>query len=500
MAIQRREQSGLSSLSNYLKDVVRSKSLNPKNPVLIGVLQQSLISDDGNAENEDRPLPQFSHMLPYHLENAVSEVMRQYKVDLAELEVAITNHIVVEPTDVVDRIDRLEASVVQLLQVGQLFTDLASPPDQVEEWQASHAKSQHMLHTLSWRRSKLLYQALLKNDNNVTRPLRLAFEKQGAHLLIENDPEHDKQEELAGLQSLDQELQSLKERLAKQQRRGTFNEAPKQTRLQMVSDMYNLVGLSQVQSQQLGFPNVMSMEATYNHHMATIPDELFKIHHQVTEFLKPHLPKPKLTLDEEAGAFLGTRSNREGPTEDKKELWRAKQSVKNLLYLHGVLDGISEFCEAMFGIRMEVVKDGSNGGWNKNVQLIHLYETTTKSDDDHNEKDSDGGKQQKLLGTVYLEPFRDPYWRSESAQELVTTRLFSQRRFQTAVPVAIVALAVAPAWDDVPTPLTWEDTRDLLFQFGKAIQLILANQPQSTVSAPVDVSEFMATVSFFLNM
>ena len=77
------------------------------------------------------------------------------------------------------------------------------------------------------------------------------------------------------------------------------------------------------------------------------------------------------------------------------------------------------------------------------------------------------------LGTIYWDPYCDSYWRSENAKELVMTRLFSQNVHQTAAPVVIMALKIRPTWDDTPTPMTWNDTRDLLYQFGKALQLTL---------------------------
>jgi hypothetical protein len=83
------------------------------------------------------------------------------------------------------------------------------------------------------------------------------------------------------------------------------------------------------------------------------------------------------------------------------------------------------------------------------------------------------------------------------------TSLFSQRQSQTVVPVAIVALKLRPTWDDSPTPLSWQDTRDVLYQFGKALQLILANAnaPKYSINVPPppDVSEFMAAVRTILS-
>jgi hypothetical protein len=90
------------------------------------------------------------------------------------------------------------------------------------------------------------------------------------------------------------------------------------------------------------------MAMTAHNNMAKSLDEVFEIQSEVAEFLKPHLPEVKITLDEEAGAFLPTNQST-GPSDSEKEIWRAKQSVKNLLRLHGVIQGLKDFCKAIFG-------------------------------------------------------------------------------------------------------------------------------------------------------
>ena len=134
------------------------------------------------------------------------------------------------------------------------------------------------------------------------------------------------------------------------------------------------------------------------------------------------------------------------------------------------------------GIRVVEDKNSSSVlGWNKNVRIYHLY----KTDDD------------AKLGSIYLDPFYDPYWRSEN-NNVVMTRLFSQRQGQTDVPVGVIGLSVNPTWDDAPTPLTWKDFQDLLYHFGKALQLILAQKSTSVPAQPADTSEFLATVSAYM--
>jgi hypothetical protein len=465
----RREISVLSSLSSWVEDVVRTRSLQPPNPILT-----SLSNDNNNNNSNDKKkknpqqLPQFARMLPYHLESAAFEVKRQYQVDVAELEVSLTG---VQAKQVVQdgllqQLDEIEAPVAQIMEVGRLYSELASSPDQSLPWQTAYQKTKQIVSELPWRESKIIYEHLYLPVTTTPAPasLKLDYRKQGAHV---SDPDV-----RAECQGWNDELQRIRQRV---QRLPPFAEQVRAQRLQLVSDLYNLIGLSQLQAKQLGHPTVSSMHQCQ--HLAT-PQEILGLASKVATFLRPHLPSAEATLDANAGAFLGGSSDKnKGPSERQVELWKAKHQAKQLLRLNGVLQGMADFWDAMFGIRVEYEADA---GWNPNVRLLHLYDT-----------DSD-----VHLGSIYLDPFRDPYYRTETANELVLTRLFSQAKSQTQVPVAVVALRISPTWDDVPTPLTWEDSRELLYQLGKALQSILSQSkaPPGT-EPPKDVSEFMATVS-----
>jgi hypothetical protein len=65
---------------------------------------------------------------------------------------------------------------------------------------------------------------------------------------------------------------------------------------------------------------------------------------------------------------------RKGPTEEDKTLWKAKHHVMKVLYMHGVLQGIVDFCDAMFGIGVvrETTSNEKFLGWSQNVQVLHL--------------------------------------------------------------------------------------------------------------------------------
>jgi hypothetical protein len=89
--------------------------------------------------------------------------------------------------------------------------------------------------------------------------LKLDFQKQGVHL-----KDQDQWEELQGLH------QEVQIRLESLQAIDDYNQVPKAARLQTVSDMYNIIGLSHLQAQKLGYHNVSSIIMEAQNHLASV--------------------------------------------------------------------------------------------------------------------------------------------------------------------------------------------------------------------------------------
>jgi Zn-dependent oligopeptidase len=476
----RRELSGLASVTSWVRDVVRTKSLAPPNPILQSlkeVPRDELQLQSPTTTSTSKLLPPFATMLPYHLNGAAEQVARQYHVDLAELEVKITGANGVSPSsfDVLEELDRMEAPILQVLEVGTLFAQLASQPDVMDEWNQSLLMAHAKVTLLPQKESKIIYHALLKLSPDTTianMPCLLkAFQKAGVHLT--------NQEEREALREIHHQLVFLSDRLL-QLKNADYLACSKAMRLQAVSDMYNVIGLSHQQATLLGFPHVSALEME-DSHMANLAD-IDTMHEQVTTLLQTRISKKvKLDAQVSAGAFLPQQP--QGPTDEQKALWEGRRSVKKLLLLNGVIQGIMDLAGGLLGIKVEEDTTDTESRWHKDVRLFHIY------DDD----DNDSSPHPKYLGSFYM----DPYQRQDKAPQN-KTRLFTRRTHQTAKPVAIMALNITPpSWDDNPSPLSWEETRSVLYEFGKALQLILT---QTTVqkgkaTIPVDVSEFLAYVS-----
>lgn len=492
------------NLSAWVQDVIQSKSLRPRNPLMTGVR-----SHGEEAPVAQAPLPEFRRMLPHHLESAAHDAAHQYRVQLAELEVELTggtppaaptsDDTVGELGRLLDRLDALEAPLLQVFRVGRLYHDLAATPDRQEAWTEALEKIRERTLAPSrvpWRESKVVYQRLVQlasEEGSDGAPvgaaspslaaLLLEYQKHGAHLPLTTGSNDDSSEESTNeerteeLQGLEAELKQIRSRLHALPSEQSL--LSKNQQLQMVSDLYNWLGYSKLQGSRLSedasarpnwFSSSMS-SPTYSGQrqrtLAALPDTeavALDLGPRAAELLKAYLPKPKASLDAEVAGMLGG-GNKDanipaGPSsEEERLLFKSKWKVQKIFFLHGVLQGIGDFWDAMFGIRLEKAAGEAAEGWNPSVTVFRLYEADTD----------------EPLGTIYLDGFKDSYWKTEEAQDLTTAFSFTGARHQTSLPVAVVALGIEPTWDDAPTPLTWDNTRDLLYQMGKALQLVLAN-------------------------
>ncbi len=543
----------MASVSCWVKDVVRTKRLSPPNPILESLPTAQEVIDGLQLSTEKYPqpdvssLPKFSILQPHHLEKAAEDISRQHDVELAQLEVRWTSISEAEDengsiytssgnhnsrpsslSSLLLDLDRLTAPVVQLREVSELYQTLASPPDRIEDWnkaseRVNSTKTKKFVESLF--RSRIVYRALAtaisdsQTPATTTPSFLVPFLKRGAHINIDSDnvesgdPMLDAEAE--GMQQIQNELSILNDRLDNVI---SYDRASKAMRLQCMSDMYNCIGLSRLQAESiLATQTVASQHDNNNfiwglaklqhHHMVESPQEelIDSLFPEIASSLSSFLPKQtKLDLDG-VGAFLEGKSDignaiNSGTIDSARESLKAKFDFKQRVRLHGVLKGFFDFCDQILGIVIVEDTEANNGeaGWSKNVRLLHLYEKSEDSVDDADHKGD-------YLGTIYFDPFADSYWRTENAKDLVKTQRFSQQvTGQTIFPIAVVALKIMPIWDDTPVPMTWSDTRDLLYQLGSAIQLVLDQSRQrknyhrndhTTIEpAPIDVSDFLSHV------
>jgi hypothetical protein len=494
-------------MTSFFKDIVRTGSFNPPNPILqsldfpkvTGNSQPSLVSPLYQ-------LPKFSAVLPYHLETAAKHVLQTFKVELAELERKLVTS-EEEPSlsfsFLLMEMDRLQSPITQIREVCILYTTLAANPDQIQAWKDAVASpSVKMIMAMTGDSSPLyqshiVYQGLVTAHHKIqghdpisSSSFFMPFHKQGMHLVNRtSSTPNDKAPEQ--FQQIHGDLQVILERLHSVI---SYDQASKAVRLQCVSDMYQCLGLTRMQADILGFTSVREMSQRQYHHMMmpTRKSDWNELCKELSLFLQPFVPnRTKLNL-EDAGAFLDGPNNSDNvvtKTPDQQmSVLKAKYLFKQCMRLQGVLQGLIDFCDAILGLR--VVEDtlSQKEGWNKNVRLLHVYE----NDDDVNVNTAK--ENSNYLGAIYFDPYADAYWRTAKAEELVMTRLYGHNP-----PVVVMALKIRPTWDGAPAPVGWDDTRDLLFHFGMALQMILGQaSKRSNIAlpqAPIDTTEMLGHVS-----
>ena len=512
--------SSLSSVSCYIQDVLRTKRLSPPNPILASLPSAQAVLEGLSPSGQPNLdlLPSFAVLQPHHLQKAADELSRQHDVELAQLEVRWTSVSEDEGSksdespkslsSLLMDLDRLAAPVVHLREVADLYQTLASTPDKIDDWNKA-SESVDSQNTKDFveklYQSRIVYRALanaISEDSAKIPSFLIPFLKRGTHMKSGDAVAE-------SMQQFQNELAILNERLDNVV---SYDRASKAMRLQCMSDMYNCIGLTRMHAETLlsGFQakntSVWAMAKLQHNHMVESPQtELMEsLFPEIASALKSYLPKQaKLNLDG-VGAFLEGKSDvgntiNSGSGDSARASMIAKVEFKQRARLHGVLKGFMDFCDQILGIVIVEDMDANNGeaGWSKNVRLLHLYEKATGDE---------GSNQGDYLGTIYFDPFADSYWRTEDAKDLVRTRLFSQRTTgQTSAPIATVALKITPIWDDTPVPMTWKDTRDLLFQLGSAMQLILdqsrqrknynGNDWQTIEPSPIDTADFLGHVS-----
>jgi Zn-dependent oligopeptidase len=238
------------------------------------------------------------------------------------------------------------------------------------------------------------------------------------------------------LQSMQDTLEEIEARFVKHASAHPALGKSSTTRKQL-EDMYAMVATKTQFAKLLGSENYAEYVLASERRMAASPSEITLLHIQVNERF--------------SSGFTG-----DFDYEDTREY----------LTLDGVLMGMFGLAHALFGI--EIQESESVRGWNNDVRLFHAVDGATK----------------EHLASFYL----DPYFRGTKVRYFFLSPLDRRSMFVSA-PIP------PPAWNDMPTPLNFEDAVSLFHEFGHALQFILAKEsPVPVDHMPQDVSEMMPLV------
>lgn len=240
--------------------------------------------------------------------------------------------------------------------------------------------------------------------------------------------------EESALRELQNSLEALEARFVKY----SDNVSRVSTR-QKLEDMYAMISLKTKCAKLLGYDNYADNVLAAENRMAKSTEEITGMHNLVKEKF----------------------SNAEATTFIKYA------DTEQYFSLDGTLLGMFGLARALFGILFQEVD--TPRGWNTDVRLFSAV-------------DEESGEE---LGNLYL----DPFFRGTKARYYFLSPLDRTSVFLSA-PIK------APAWDDMPAPMKFEDCLSLVHEFGHVLQFMLANK--SCIAAqymPQDVSEVMPQVS-----
>jgi len=243
-----------------------------------------------------------------------------------------------------------------------------------------------------------------------------------------------KHAEESSLQELRESLEEIEARFVKY-----TNTASRGSTRQKLEDMYAMISIKTQYAKLLGFHNYADYVLASENRMAKSTDEISSLHNLVKDMFS----------NAEADTFI------------------RYADTQQHLSLDGVILGMFGLARALFGIVFH--EADTRRGWTPDVRLFTAVDETTGEE----------------LGYLYL----DPFFRGTKARYFFLSPLNRNS-------VVLSAPIKPPAWDDMPTPVKFEDTLSLVHEFGHVLQFMLAKKQTgvATHHMPQDVSEVMPQV------
>jgi len=517
-------------ISSYLRDVLRTGSLLPSNPVLDGIRGAGLMVSAASVEGDSSPLPppssflpDFRHVEPRHAVSAAASIRADSETGIAQL--------LESPEDSEEGDGGDERRNASLDRLGELLARLdrvRAPVEAVKHlttlmWLVADSASKKS----EWRRALDAVVSTLDADGadcedyenavDVVRKLRDQIASSEPSAIARHREVHRAADCLVrshaqatgfGLESEDERKQYRKYVSALEDVEVELQSVTKpRLTQQLVRDMYNYVGLRTEQAKLLGYESVceMAMANVGTSRIATV-DQIKSLHDSVSERVLPLIAEMNKTSSSMKTSPVDDLMAPAGPTvshaggsgvplldpvrRDEREMIRLEH--------HVTLDGALQFAfvlmKDLLGIQIveeDIEGDGAILAWDRDVRLFRVYD----------------GHSSDYLGSFYLDPFA----RAEKLDRPVTAPVFSvrgerQQQEPTAAsaasyPVVCVSLtAQPPAWDTEPARLGWADTEALLHELAHAVDYLVSSSrlPFQSIAGyntlPFDRSELLPKV------
>lgn len=496
----------------YLRDVLRSGSLAPTNPILESIFRgteeeerDAASTAPAPAPDQTQPLPQFWLAQPHHVTAAIQHVQETQARSLEKVEKLLLNDTNVKESSttpeeqleqLIELLNEMEEPSYTLRQISSLLWLMAEHDDKAaweEVAQEASAATTSVLEpdnaTISTavheKLQALLFAIKTKDDSESARNLRWSatailskYEQQtGQRVLVPSETAND-DAQLETYQHMSEALQEVVQKLLAT-KLGVVKP-------QLLSAMYNFIGLHTEQAKLLGYRNFCHQVLQSQQRQAKV-DGIQKLHAAFAGRIVPQVVDDmgvkKSQEERELEAYLSDKDTAKDEVEFRHKMDRYLMlKLQEHVTLDGALNFIFRMSQDLFGLSFERADTEHVNGWNKDVLLYHVFDKSSNGNNENNSR--------QYVGSFYIDPFA----REGKHARPATIPIFP--RGPNKQPVVCLSLEIeAPAWDDDAPMLKWQDCEALFHEIGHVLQFLLARPQQGTLLGPqtmaLDISEFL---------
>ena len=495
------------TIGAYLRDVWRSGSLVPTNPLLEtfkAVRTDDCATDASSLPDHVQVLPQFALVAPNHVTAAAQLVRENRKQSLAEIQEFFRNVKVNEDEQQPSKtpatgtaeqqleellllLNNAEESLYTLQQISALLW-VMSREDDKDMWEsaatecsmAAEVSGDSDVGALIYEKLRLLLADLDCSSSERAKELRRAantlltkYEREtGQRVFVPMDDDESSE-------AMDARLETYKHlSIALQEVEQSLTSTTQGfVKPQLLADMYNYIGLRHELAKSLGYRHFC--EQVLSHRQAQI-DEIHKLCDDLAARLVPQIVEDvgvKKSQEElELEAYLSQKNKAAAEVEHRHKSDRYfALKLEDHVTLDGALQFLFRMIHDLFGLSFILEDKDNANGWNTSVMLYHVF-------DEHNKR--------QYMGSFYIDPFA----RKGKLGREATIPIFP--RGLNRQPVACLCLkAEAPAWDIDPVNLKWHDCEALFHEMGHVLQFVMSRPKQGTIMGPqtmaLDISEIL---------
>jgi hypothetical protein len=252
----------------------------------------------------------------------------------------------------------------------------------------------------------------------------------------------------------------------------------------LLSNVYNYIGLRTEQAKLLGHDN--AVDQILSRSTVTTLSEIHNIHQVVETVIAPEIRRltgAKTSEEIELESYLMPTSS---SAESRTTAFTAKQmeckkdefdmmKLEHFVTLDGALQFLFQLLNTLTGITFEPVANVNGSSWSETRTYRAMDEDT-------------------CIGTLLIDPLARP----DSVHGAVSIPVID--RSATRTPFVCLSLSVKPpAWQGDPIRVNWEDCESLFHEMGHCVQLLMGRSELGSVlgpaNLPADVSEYLPKVS-----